>query len=363
MKKNAPSATILVIDDQERNVQVVGATLAGAGYDVMVANSGEQALERVEARMPDLVLLDVFMPEMDGFETCRRLRELSGAEDLPIIFLSAADEPEVVVRALEEGGVDYVTKPFNKSELLARVNTHVELKQARDQLEELMNQREVFTEMMAHDLKNPLGGANFSLQLLVEKKDEIGEKAHKFALAAEDGVGRALELISQFLENARASKVDITIKPECIDLARCVEHSVERNRPMAARKSIKLEIDCPKDKLPAKADPEAIERVLDNLISNALKFSDPGHTVWVEVIPDKCTFVIRDEGPGINEEDREHLFKSFSRLSARPTGGESSTGLGLSIAMRFVQAMEGTLELNFDYTDGAEFSVMLPVCD
>jgi len=363
MGKSNRNATVLVVDDQERNIQVVGATLTGAGYDVMAAGGGDQALERVAARVPDLVLLDVIMPGMDGFEVCRRLREEFPTEDLPIIFLSAADETEIIVRALEEGGVDYVTKPFNKSELLARVDTHIELKRARDQVRELLEQRESFTEMMAHDLKNPLGGASFSMQMLAEKEDEIGEKLHKLAVTANDGIGRALKLIEDYLEDVRSSKTDILIKPTRIDLADCVSQAVDRHLAMALRKSIVLNWTCPEGEMPAKGDPVAIGRVLDNLLSNALKFSDPESHVWVIADAEQCEVRIRDQGPGLAEEDFENLFKSYSRLSARPTGGEASTGLGLSIAMRFVKAMDGKLEFNRDYTGGAEFVVSLPICE
>lgn len=358
--RKSSGGIVLVVDDQERNIQVVGATLSGAGYEVMAATSGQQALERITARMPDLMLLDVLMPGMDGFEVCRRLRDQFPVVDLPIIFLSAADETEVVVRALQEGGVDYVTKPFKKAELLARVHTHLELKRARDQLQELMAQREVFIEMMAHDLKNPLGGAQFSTQMLVEKGGEIGERALKLATAANDGIARALEFIEGFLEDARSSKADISINPEHIDLSDVVRSAVNRHHQLAARKSISLDCQTPPVEVGASADVEAVGRILDNLISNAIKFSNPGSSVSITLDAENGEIRVRDQGPGITQEDREGLFKSFSRLSAKPTGGEPSSGLGLSIALRFATAMRGEIELDDNYTDGAEFVVRLP---
>ena len=363
MNEKNQTPTVLVVDDQERNIQVVGATLAGAGYEVMAATTGQQALERVAARMPDLILLDVLMPGMDGFGICRSLREQFPSEDLPVIFLSAADDSEIIVRALAEGGVDYVTKPFNKSELLARVHTHLELKRARDQLQDLMNQREEFTEMMAHDLKNPLGGAHFSCQLLLETDDAMSDKDRKLAETTEEGIARSLEFISKFLEDARLSKANLPIRSERIDLAKSVSEAVERHLLIAARKGIRLNWTCPEGEMPAKADPVAVGRVLDNLISNALKFSHPDSDVWVTADAAHCEIRVRDHGPGVQEAERADLFKSFCRLSARPTGGESSTGLGLSIAMRFIKAMDGDLKLNTDYKDGTEFVISLPSCE
>ncbi|MFT5110634.1 MAG: two-component system sensor histidine kinase/response regulator, partial [Pseudoalteromonas tetraodonis] len=153
------TGTVLVVDDQERNVQVLGTTLSNAGFQVMAASGGQQALKRVAAHVPDLVLLDILMPGMDGFEVCKRLQSDPETAGLPVIFISAADEGDVIVRALAAGGVDYVTKPFNSDELLARVRTHIELKRSRDVMRNLISQREEFIAMMAHDLKSPLGGA------------------------------------------------------------------------------------------------------------------------------------------------------------------------------------------------------------
>ena len=155
MKQRGSFGTILVVDDKERNIEVVGTTLSAIGYEIIPATSGEQALARVKARRPDLILLDILMPEMDGFEVCRRLQADAELASIPLIFVSAAYEKHVIVEALGVGGVDYITKPFNRSELCARVKTHLELKRARDQLRRLAEEREEFVAMLAHDLKNP----------------------------------------------------------------------------------------------------------------------------------------------------------------------------------------------------------------
>ena len=124
---------VLVVDDLEKNLQLLGELLSDQHYEVMLASSGASALERVQARKPDLILLDIMMPEMDGIETCRRLQQDPATQDIPIIFLTATNDSEMAVRGLSEGAVDYITKPFSASELLARVDTHVALKQSRDE--------------------------------------------------------------------------------------------------------------------------------------------------------------------------------------------------------------------------------------
>ncbi len=146
-------ATILVVDDQETNVQVVGTLLDTLGFDIVPATSGEQALKRMAARLPDLVLLDVLMPGLDGIETCRRIRAEPSYASVPIIFLSAADDKNLIVEGLESGGADYVTKPFNKAELVSRVRQHLALKQARDELRSLAREREQLLGIIAQDLR------------------------------------------------------------------------------------------------------------------------------------------------------------------------------------------------------------------
>ena len=139
---NAPliepnTGCLLVVDDQESNIQIVGATLGKLGFEILPATGGLQAFQRLAVRRPDLILLDLLMPEMDGFEVCRRIRENLDWAEIPIIFLSSADDKGLIVRALESGGVDYITKPFNHAELVTRVRTHLALKRARDALKQL----------------------------------------------------------------------------------------------------------------------------------------------------------------------------------------------------------------------------------
>ncbi len=355
------TGTVLVVDDQERNIQVLGTTLSNAGFQVMAASDGGQALKRVAAHLPDLVLLDIFMPGMDGFEVCQHLKSDRATAEVPVIFISAAEEGDMIVRALAAGGVDYVTKPFNAEELLARVRTHIELKRSRSLLRQLLSQREEFIAMMAHDLKNPLGGAKFSAELLAEMADKIGGKAAKLACTSRDGIARALDLIDGFLSDAESALSDFHVRCAKVDLTTCVGEVVARHRQAAARKRIAIRWEPPEQDAVVLADIEALGRVLDNLLSNAVKFSLAGQQVWVELDPAAGTTSVHDEGPGFTAEDRAKLFVNFQRLSAKPTAGEPSTGLGLSSAKRLTEAMNGSLVLTENYSDGAEFVVTLPL--
>lgn len=340
MDKTDPyRSTILIVDDQERNIQVVGTTLASFGFDFMIASSGEQAIERVKSKLPDLVLLDIVMAGMDGFEVCKAFGDIKGMEEVPVIFLSADDEKNTVVRALESGGVDYVTKPFNKAELLARVRTHLELKKTRDRLREILAKREEFVEVMAHDLKNWVGGANFSGQMLSGMSKELPEKALNIAGTITESTGKALDFIKEFLESARSSKVDITLKKEAVDLVSLCKETFTHYEHAAIDKGIEFTINLPSDPVYIESDRIALLRIVDNLTSNALKFSPPNSKVSVDLKSDPLVLSITDSGPGFSEEDRENLFEPFTRLTARPTGGEISTGLGLSVVKQLADSL------------------------
>ncbi len=162
-------ACILVVDDQPANIQMVGSVLGRLGHEILPALDGETALKRVAVRPPDLILLDLLMPVMDGFEVCRQLKANPAWRDIPIIFLSAADDKDLIVRALNAGGVDYITKPFNQAELVSRARTQLALKTARDQLRQLAEDKDELLGILAHDLKNHLGGINMSAQLLLDQ--------------------------------------------------------------------------------------------------------------------------------------------------------------------------------------------------
>jgi two-component system sensor histidine kinase/response regulator len=355
-------ARILVADDQPANIQVVGGVLGRLGYDIIPACDGPTALKRLAVRVPDLILLDVLMPGMDGVEVCRRIRENPAWTDIPVIFLSAADGKELIVRALEAGGVDYVTKPFNHAELLSRVRTHLALKAARDRLQRLAEDKDELLGILAHDLKNHLGGVQMSAQLLRERMGRQGED--RSALLCENichSTGQLLAFVKEFLANCAVDH-SFALKPECVNLVDSVSRAVQDYRVAAQRKNLQIQTEFPSEPATVLADRNALSQVLDNLFSNAVKFSPPEKRVVVTVRldPDGPQCAVRDEGPGFTSEDKVRMFRRYGRLSAKPTGGEPSTGLGLSIVRKLVEAMNGELSCESIAGDGATFTVRLP---
>jgi two-component system sensor histidine kinase/response regulator len=357
------AARILVVDDQEANLQVVGSILGELGFEITPASSGEQALRRIAARMPDLVLLDLIMPGMNGLDACRLIRALPGCEELPVIFLSADDDKNSVVRALEAGGVDYVTKPFNPSELITRVRTHLALKGARDRLHQLAEDKDELLGILAHDLKNHLGGMQMSAQLLNDRAVSLtDQRLERMAANILTATTQMSAFVHQFLANSSADRGWV-LKPESICLSDIARDCVEQYQETANRKEITLIYEGPAQPVTIGGDRAALDQVLGNLLSNALKFSPTGKKVWVSVSASAeggghCT--IRDEGPGFTEEDRTAMFRRYSRLSARPTAGEPSSGLGLSIVRKLMEGMHGTLVCESEPGQGATFILTFP---
>ena len=365
---NAPlietnSGCLLVVDDQEVNIQVVGAVLGKLGFEILPATSGTQALKRLTIRRPDLILLDLLMPNMDGFELCRRIRENPDWAEIPIIFLSSADDKELIVRAFDSGGVDYITKPFNHAELISRVRTHVTLKAARDQLKQLAEDKDELLGVLAHDLKNHLGGMEMSAQLLRDRTEAMADP--KLRLMAENiaqSSSQMLTFVKEFLANASADH-GLNLKPESICLKQVASRAVQQQREAARRKQLVFQTVLEGNGALVQADAIALDQVLDNLLSNAIKFSPPGKQIRVVVLPPGPTYVecqIQDEGPGFTAEDKARMFRRYTRLSARPTGGEPSTGLGLSIVKKLVLAMHGELACESTPGNGATFTFRLP---
>ncbi|MCC6233566.1 MAG: hybrid sensor histidine kinase/response regulator [Verrucomicrobiales bacterium] len=359
-----PPSCILVVDDQPANIQVVGSVLGKLGHEIIPASDGATALRRIGLRRPDLILLDLLMPGMDGCEVCQALKASPEHRDIPVIFLSAADDKDFIVRALEAGGVDYVTKPFHHAELVTRVRTQLALKLAQDRLRELAEDKDELLGILAHDLKNHLGGMQMSAQLLREQVQRAGQAEGRTARLAGNIAqtsAHLLTFVKEFLANSAAER-GLTLRPSALDVAASVRSTLETYRDAARLKSLEMRCTLPTEPVRAWADPSGLDQVLENLVSNAVKFSPPGAGIEVVVsaTADHVECRVRDAGPGFSADDRARLFQRYRRLSARPTAGEPSTGLGLSIVRKLVQAMNGQVTCESEPGQGALFIVRLP---
>ena len=354
--------TVLIIDDQAQNLQLIGTVLSMLGYKVIPASSGEAAFALLTANTPDLILLDMQMPGMNGIEVCLKLKTKACWADIPVIFLSAANDKNTIVQALECGGVDYVTKPFNKAELLSRVRTHLALKRAREQLRDLAEDKDELLGLLTHDLGNDLTGLHLNAVALERQLDTIPALCAPLVVNIVRSTQTVTTFVQEFLTNQSADRILVLAEP--LDIRAILQDAVERHTLVAETKRITLFVELPEHPLCAHADQDALPRVLDNLLTNAIKFSPAGSCVTLsagEGPLEWAHFSVCDEGPGFTAADKKKMFSRYGRLSARPTAGEHSTGLGLSIVKRLVEAMKGRIIVESKAGAGACITVNLPV--
>lgn len=362
---------ILVVDDDRLNIRILAGILKGEGYTLVEANSGERALLAYADFLPDLVLLDVMMPGIDGFETCRRLNRTYGGNCAPVIFITAKNESDDLVEGLSAGGVDYLPKPFKAKEVLARIRSHLQNRILSEQRKQLVDQlsnanaaKNRFLGMAAHDLRNPLasirGLAEFLREgavgpLSVDQLDLINT-IHSASQSM-------LDLVNELLDVATIESGELKIYREPHNLADLIAKSVAMTNIEAAKKNTQVTIETRGLAPVLMLDAAKMRQVIDNLLSNAVKYSPPGSaiTATIQSAPAHGTFgfAVQDQGPGIPDNERDKLFKDFSRLSAQPTAGEKSTGLGLAICRKIVEAHGGIITAENLPAGGCEFRVLL----
>ncbi len=365
---------ILIVDDDRLNIRILEGILNKiAGYVTAESYSGESALAVYDTFQPDLVLLDVMLPGIDGFETCRRLRQQYGEKCAPVIFITAKSGSDDVVEGLGAGAVDYLPKPFKPKEVVARIRTHLQNRALVEQQILLVEQlsransaKNRFLGMAAHDLRNPLASIRGLAEFL--REGAVGRlSADQLDLinTIHDASQSMLIMVNELLDVAAIEAGDLKLTLEAQNLTDLVAKSVSLTNFEAAKKGTHVEFTPPTDPLVLPIDPAKMKQVLANLLSNAVKYSPPGSTVRVTTQFDlpaaTCSFSVRDEGPGIPAGERDKLFQDFSRLSVKPTGGEKSTGLGLAICRKIVEAHHGTIVAENLPVRGCEFRVTLPL--
>ena len=347
---------VLVIDDQEQNIRLVGQVLATAGYDIAPALSGREGIDLALASPPDLILLDMRMPGFDGFEVLASLREAPSLRDVPVIFLTANADRDNLMRAFSSGAVDYIVKPFVADELIARVRTHIDLKCARDHLELVAIERQRTAETISHDLRNHFGNILFAAHMLQDTKlepDQSPRLIDSIRVSAEAGTLFLQGILEHEFTGDRGQATSSHI---------LFSETRSFSSLNAESKSISVDFDPSSEDIAFVCDSSGATHILHNLISNALKYSPIGSTVTLSSRRHdaRVRFIVGDRGPGVLKQDRSRLFQRFTRLSAQPTAGEVSTGLGLALAKQRARAMGGDLWYEDNEGGGAAFVFELP---
>ncbi len=370
-QQNLKDRKVLLVDDDRLNLRILAGILKPEGLAMAEANSGETAIEEYARFQPDLVLLDVIMPGINGFETCRQLRQKYGDLCAPVIFITAKNETADVVEGLEAGGVDYLPKPFRPKEALARIRIHLQNRLLHEQQNRLVEQlshanadKNRLLGMAAHDLRNPLASiralAEFlsdgTVGTLTAEQLDLVSTIH----AASQSM---LTLVNELLDFSVIESGELKVHPVPTSLGELIAKSVNLANINAAKKGTRIEFPHGAGAARVPLDPEKIKQVVDNLLSNASKFSPPNSVIRVtlETTPGRVSVGVRDQGPGIPEAERGKLFRDFGRTSVKPTGGEQSTGLGLAICKKIIVAHRGSICADNEPDGGCTFKFTLPV--
>ncbi len=366
-QQNTKDDLVLIVDDVPKNIQLLGKILDNNGYRVVAVTKGEQVRSTAEKHRPDLILLDIMMPDKTGYEVCEELKEDEELSDIPVIFLSARSEEEDIVKGLNLGGADYVTKPFRSGELLARIQTHLSLKEARDEIvrqqkevQELTGTKDKLYSIIAHDLKNALFGISGLAEILHSDLDEkvVNEEIREKIGLINQSSQTATQILENLLAWTRLQSDALNLSPTEFSLSECIEECIGLYKTQASNREVQIDFDAKNTTL--YADKEMISTVFRNLLSNAIKFSDAGDEISIIVeAHDKTVEVsVADEGSGMKEEVRKNIFNP----AERPKGDseKQGTGLGLLLCKEFVEIHEGDITVESRPGEGSNFKVRLP---
>lgn len=353
---------VLVVDDDPSARETTELLLMPEGYEIHFAVSGPDALSQLAQRQPDVILLDVMMPGMDGYEVCRRLKAAAAWRHIPVILVTALDTKENLAIGLEAGADDFVSKPVNKLELRARVRSMLRIKQRHDELEQLMRLREDLSNMVMHDMRSPLTAMALYLDLL--EKEPLSEQAQNNLKTLRSQASRLNSFITDMLVMTKLEQGKLVLYNTDIEMKELLTTIYQNYKPLAESRNLNLVLELPDEPLHWAGDTNLWQRVLDNLISNALKFSWPGGTVTLRMEPAPlngshhfCLQVV-DEGPGVPPEYRETVFDKFQIASVRRRD-VTQMGLGLAFCKLVVEAHRGRIYITENEPQGAIFNVEL----
>ncbi|MDQ8195379.1 response regulator [Coraliomargarita sp. SDUM461004] len=368
---NIDQSRILVVDDDEIIRKLLRRVLERSGFVVDEAGSGEAALEQIQAHSPDLILLDVVMGGIDGFITCRKIKSSEGMDEVPIIFVTGRSDTGSIVEGLDAGGSDYITKPINRHEALARIRNHLKMRvlmkyqrEFIDGLKKANLAKNRIIGIASHDLRNPIASIR-GLSEFLEEAGPLTPAQREIANTIQSTSDSMLHLVDELLDLSVIESGEERTDREPCSIFEIVSSSLNIYQFTASKKSINLVLE-DEGEIPEllMLDKMQFRRLVDNVLSNAVKYS-PANTSVVVLLKchgDLLKMTVEDEGPGIPDGEMYKLFTDFGKTSVQPTGNETSTGLGLSICKKIVDSHQGRIyAFNRAGGTGACFTVELNI--
>ncbi|HOT76103.1 MAG TPA: hybrid sensor histidine kinase/response regulator [Candidatus Wallbacteria bacterium] len=368
VKANGKSGNILVLDDEKTNIEIVKNSLA-VNYNVYYALKPGDAFNILRRIKIDLLLLDVMMPEMDGFEFCRTLKADEALKNIPAIFITGKNDTESVVKGFEEGAVDYITKPVQTEELEARVKTQMELQRTKRQLEDTNKEltklnatKDRLFSIIGHDLRGPVGGIDSLLQFLLDTNDMGLEETRVYIKQLKSYASFATGLLENLLNWAITQEKQSALNYESFNLSDIITQCQQVLSMAADRKNITLKNTVNND-LIVEADKNMIMTVIRNLLSNGIKFTRPQGEVVIEASAAEGFLNVRvsDNGVGIAAENFGKIFNTAKENSSAGTDGEQGTGLGLFLCRELIEKHKGRICVESEEGKGSRFIFSIPL--
>lgn len=371
MEINPSEYKILIVDDVMSNVLLLKVLLTNEKFAIATASNGRQALEQVEKENPDLVLLDVMMPDMSGFEVAQHLKSNPNTADIPIIFLTALNSTADIVKGFQVGANDFISKPFNKEELIIRVTHQISLVAAKrlilsktEELQRTIAGRDKLYSVIAHDLRSPMGSIKMVLNMLILNlpSEKIGAKMYELLMMANQTTEDVFSLLDNLLKWTKSQIGKLNVVYQDVDLVEVTDGVIEIFSMVASLKKIRIREMKP-EKMMVNADIDMLKTVVRNLLSNAIKFSKENSEVLVkmEEVDGMAVVSVQDYGCGISEEGQKKLLHTDTHFSTFGTNNEEGSGLGLLLCKDFVVKNGGKLWFTSKEGEGSIFSFSIPV--
>lgn len=371
MEINPSEYKILIVDDVMSNVLLLKVLLTNEKFQIATASNGRQALDQVIKEKPDLVLLDVMMPDMSGFEVSQQLKANPETAEIPIIFLTALNSMADIVKGFQVGGNDFISKPFNKEELIIRVTHQISLIAAKriivaqtEELRKTIIGRDKLYSVIAHDLRSPMGSIKMVLNMLILNlpSDTIGPEMYELLTMANQTTEDVFSLLDNLLKWTKSQIGKLKVVYQDIDMVEVTEGVIEIFSMVAELKKISIRLETP-SKLDVHADIDMIKTVIRNLLSNAIKFSNEETEILVTVQEQEGMAVVsvKDSGCGIDEENQKKLLHTDTHFSTFGTNNEEGSGLGLLLCQDFVIKNGGRLWFTSAKGEGSTFSFSIPL--
>ena len=371
MEINPSEYNILIVDDVMSNVLLLKVLLTNEKFQIATASNGRQALDQVTKEKPDLVLLDVMMPDMSGFEVSQQLKANPETAEIPIIFLTALNSTADIVKGFQVGGNDFISKPFNKEELIIRVTHQISLIAAKriivaqtEELRKTIIGRDKLYSVIAHDLRSPMGSIKMVLNMLILNlpSDTIGPEMYELLTMANQTTEDVFSLLDNLLKWTKRQIGKLKVVYQDIDMVEVTEGVIEIFSMVAELKKISIRLETP-SKLDVHADIDMIKTVIRNLLSNAIKFSNEATEILVTVQEQEGMAVVsvKDSGCGIDEENQKKLLHTDTHFSTFGTNNEEGSGLGLLLCQDFVIKNGGKLWFTSTKGEGSTFSFSIPL--